>query len=108
MLGDSSDGDSDDDDDGVEQGVLFPVASAPAIDPTLVATSTLMFDSFPSSLANAMSTVFQDKFYKATGKVPHVDAVVPKKEFRWWINREMRKQRKAKERAKAAKEFHRI
>ena len=105
LLGDSTDGDSDDNDVGVNSGVPLPTTHpsegggpAPALDsvPT------------PLTIAAPLSTPTVDKFYNAAGKAPHPEAIIPKMESGWWANRKLRKQRKAKKKTKAALELQQI
>ena len=81
LLGDSSNEDSDDDDEGITHGVEMPSTSEPC--PMEVdAPSTA------STGAGPASTLAVDDFYKAAGKAPHPDAIVPKQESDWWAARE--------------------
>ena len=90
LLGDSSDGDSDDDDEGVMHGVEMP--SAPEPRPMEVDAS-----STASTGADPSSALAEDDFYNAAGKAPHLDTIVPKQELGWWATHEERKRRKAQE-----------
>ena len=95
LLADSSDGDSDDDDEGVSHGVEMP--SAPEPRPMEVdAPSTALTGAGPTSAPA------EDDFYNAVGNAPHPDSIVPKQESGWWAAREERKRRKAQEREQAA------
>ena len=76
FLGDSIDEDSDDDDVGVDQGIPLPTAckskvviADPAVGP------------HPTPSTSAVPTV--DKFYNASGKARHPNAIVPKRESGW-------------------------
>ena len=113
LLGDSTDEDSDDDNDGVNEGVPLPAAPAPelnTIDPALAPPSAPDVGSLPgtSTVAASSSIPTMDKFYNAAGKAPHPESIIPKQESDWWANCEMRKQRKAEERANSARELQRI
>ena len=105
VLGNSTDKDNDDDDVGVNQGVPLPTACESKV---VVADPTISPHLTPSTLV--VPTV--DKFYNAAEKAPHTDAIVPKRKSGWWVNREMRKKKKAEERANAALElqwaFHEV
>ena len=71
LLGDSSDGDSDNDDKGVSHGVEMPSALEPR---------PMEVDA-PSAASTGISPVsasVEDDFYNAAGKAPHPDAIVPK------------------------------
>ena len=88
LLGDSSDGDIDDDDEGVSHGVEMPSASEPRpmeVDAPAAA----------STEAGPVSAPAKDDFYNVAGKAPHPDAIVQKQESGWWATREERKWRKA-------------
>ena len=88
FLGDLSDGDNDDDNEGVTHGVEIPSASEPCpmeVDAPFVA-------SIGASLVSAPA---EDDFYNAAGKAPHPDSIVPKQESGWWAACEERKRRKA-------------
>ena len=105
LLGDSTDGDSDDNDVGMNSGVALPVTHpspggglAPALDCVPTASTD----------AAGVSTPAIDEFYNAAGKAPHLDTIIPKTESGWWAKRELRKQKKAEEKAKAALEFQQI
>ena len=105
MLGDSTDGDSDDDDVGVNSGVTLP-----ATHPLAGGGLAPALDSIPTTSTKAapLSTPAVDEFYNAAGKALHPEAIIPKTESGWWANRNLRKQRKAKEKAKAALELQHI
>ena len=91
LLGDSSDGNNDDDDEGVSHGVEMPFASEPR--PMEVDASSVA-----STGTSPVSAPAEDNFYNAAGKAPHPDAIVPKQESGWWAAGEERKQKKAQER----------
>ena len=95
MLGDSSDGDSDDDDEGISHGVEMP--STPEPRPMEVDALAIA-----STRAGPVFAPAEDDFYNAAGKAPHPDAIVPKQESGWWAARKERKRRKAQEREQAA------
>ena len=105
LLGDSTDGDSDDNDVGVNSGVALP-----ATHPSPGGGLTPALDCVPiaSTDAAGVSTPAVDEFYNAAGKAPHPDAIIPKTESGWWAKRELRKQKKAEEKAKAALELQQI
>ena len=113
LLGDSTDKDSDDDNDNVNEGVPLPAALEPKldiVDSALDPPSTPVVGFLPpaSIVVASSSTPRVDEFYNAVGKAPHPKAIIPKQESGWWANREMRKRRKAKERANRARELQRI
>ena len=113
LLGDSTDEDSDDDNVGVNKGVPLPAAPVPelnAVDPALAPPTASDVGSLPlaSTVAASSSIPAMDEFYNAAGKAPHLESIVPKQESGWWANREMRKRRKAEERANTARELQRI
>ena len=113
LLGESTDADSDDNDDSVNEGVPLPAAPAPElniVDPALAPRSAPVVDSLPptSTVAAPSSIPAVDEFYNAAGKALHPESIIPKQESGWWANREMRKQRKAEERANSAQELQRI
>ena len=95
LLGDSSDGDSDDDDKGVSHGVEMP--SAPEPRPMEVDAP-----SAASTVASPVSAPAEDEFYNVAGKAPHPHAIIPKQESGWWAAREEWKRRKAQEQEQAA------
>ena len=102
LLGDSTDGNSDDNDVGVNSGVALPATHpsaggglAPALDCVPTASTDVA----------CLSTPAANEFYNATGKALHPDAIIPKTESGWWEKRELRKQKKAEEKAKAALEL---
>ena len=105
LLGDSIDGDNDDDDVGVNSSVPMP-----ATHPSAGGGPTPALDFVPTASTDAapLSTPAVDEFYNAVGKAPHPDAIISKTESGWWPNRELRKQRKAEEKAKAALELQQI
>ena len=105
LLGDSTDGDSNDDDIGINSGVPLP-----ATHPSAGGGPALALDSIPIASTDAapLSTPAVDKFYNAAGKEPHPEAIILKTESGWWANRELQKQRKAEEKAKAALELQQI
>ena len=101
LLGDSSDGDNDDDDEGVSHGVEMP--SAPEPRPMEVdAPSAALTGAGPTSAPA------EDDFYNVVGKAPHLDAIVPKQESGWWAAREERKRKKAQEQEQAALQLRQI
>ena len=113
LLGDSTDKESDDDNDGVNKGVPLPAAPAPelnVVDPTLAPPTAFDVGSLPpaSTVAASSSIPAIDEFYNATGKAPHPESIIPKHKSGWWANREMQKQRKAEERVNSARELQRI
>ena len=73
LLGDLSDEDSDNNDEGVTHGVEMPSALEPC--PMEVDAS-----SAPSTEAGPASAPAVDDFYNAVGKAPHPDTIVPKQE----------------------------
>ena len=107
-------GDSTDDDDvGVNKGVSLPAPPASelnVVDPALAPPAAFDVGSLPpaSTVAASSSIPAMDEFYNAAGKAPHPKSIVPKQEFGWWANREMRKRKKAEERANTARELQRI
>ena len=110
LLGDSTNEDSDDNDDGVNEGVPLPVAPAPelnAVDSALAPPTASNVGSLPpaSTIAASSSIPTMDEFYNATRKAPHPESIIPKQESGWRANREMRKRRKAEERANSAWEL---
>ena len=95
MLGDSSDEDSDNDDEGVTHGVEMPsapVRRAMEVD----APSTASTGAGPASAPTV------DNFYNAVGKASHPNAIVPKQKSGWWAVCEEQKWRKAQEQELAA------
>ena len=113
LLRESSDGDSDEDEGGVDQGVTLPTVEDlqwPLPESILVAHPPDDDHSRPVA-ANAGADVrapVEDEFYNAAGKAPHPNAVIPKVELEWWKNRKMRKKRKAEERSKAELELQKM
>ena len=113
LLGESTNGDSDEDEGGVDQGVTLPAAEdlqRPLPESVLVARPPANDQSRPIA-ANAGADVrapVEDEFYNAVGKAPHPNAVIPKVESGWWKNRKMLKKRKAEERAKAKLELQKM
>ena len=105
LLGDSSDGDSDEDDVGINSGVALP-----ATHPSAGGGPAPSLDCVPTASTDAarLSTPAANEFYNAVGKAPHPDAIIPKTESGWWAKRELRKQKKAEEKAKAALELQQI
>ena len=101
LLGDSSDGDIDDDDEGVSHGVEMP--SAP--EPRPMEVDAL---SAASTGAGPVSTPAEDDFYYAAGKAPHPDAIFPKQESGWWAARKEQKRKKAQEREQAALQLRQV
>ena len=101
LLGDSSDGDSDDDDEGVSYGI--EMLSAPEPRPIEVDATTVA-----STGADPVSAPAEDNFYNDVGKAPHPDAIVPKEESGWWATREEQKRRKAQEREQAALQLRQV
>ena len=113
LLGDSTDEDSNDDDNGVNEGVPLPAAPIPEldiVDLALAPSSALVVGSLPpaSTITASSSIPAVNKSYNAIGKAPHPESIIPKQEFGWWANREMQKRRKAEERANSARELQRI
>ena len=105
LLGDSTDGDSDDNNVGVNSGVALRAthpSPSGGLAPALDCVSTASTD------AAGVSTPAVDEFYNAARKAPHPDAIIPKTESGWWAKRELRKQKKAEEKAKAALELQQI
>ena len=111
LLGESTDGDSDEDERGVDQGVTLPVAKdLQRPESVLVARPPADDQSHPIA-ANDGADVrapVEDEFYNAAGKAPYPNSVIPKVESGWWKNRKMRKKRKAEERAKAELELQKM
>ena len=88
MLGDSTNGDTDDDDEGVDQGVPLSSASQHhclAPKPTEDPYMTPIADVAPSlsTAAVSLSIPIVDEFYNVAGKAPHLEAIVSKKELGW-------------------------
>ena len=113
LLGDSTDEDSDGDDVGVDKGVQLPATPVPGlniVDSALASPTTFVVGSLPpaSTVAASSSIPTMDEFYNATGKAPHPESILPKQESGWWASREMRKRKKAEERANTARELQRI
>ena len=113
LLGDFTDEDSDDDDVGVNKGVSLPTSPASelnVVDPALAPPAAFDVGSLPpaSTIAASSSIPAMDEFYNAARKAPHPKSIVPKQESGWWANREMRKRKKAEERANTARELQRI
>ena len=113
LLGDSTDGDSDDDDVGINNSVSLPAAAEPLLpvaDPSTGARPALALDFVPTASIDAapLSTPAVNKFYNVAEKAPHPEAIIPKTESGWWANRELWKQRKVEEKAKAALELQQI
>ena len=90
LLRDSSDGDSDDDDEGVSHGVEMPSAPDPCPMEVDAPSAT-------STGASPVSVPTEDDFDNVAGKAPHPDAIVPKQESGWWAAREEWKQKKTQE-----------
>ena len=113
LLGESTNGDSDEDDGGVDQGITLPAAidlQRPLPKSIIVARPPADDHSRPTA-ANVGADVralIEDEFYNAAGKAPHPDVVIPKVESGWWKNHEMRNKRKAEERAKADLELQKM
>ena len=95
MLGDLSDRDSDDDDEGVTHGVEMPSALEPR-------PMEVDAPSAASTGADPAATLVEDDFYYIAEKAPHPGTIVPKQKSGWWAAREERKRRKAQERELAA------
>ena len=76
LLGDSLNGDNDDDDEGVSHRVEMP--SAPEPRPMEVDAPSAALTGAGLMLAPA-----EDDFYNASGKALHPDAIVPKQESGW-------------------------
>ena len=95
----------------MDQGVTLPAAEdLQRPESVLVARPPADDQSHPIA-ANARADVrapVEDEFYSAVGKAPHPDSVIPKVESGWWKNREMRKKRKAEERAKVELELQKM
>ena len=111
LLGESTDGDSNQDERGVDQGVTLPVAEDLQRPESVLVARPLADDQSRPIATNAGADVralVEDEFYNAVGKAPHPDSVIPKVELGWWKNREMRKKRKAEERAKAELELQKM
>ena len=113
LLGDSTNEDSDDNDVGVNKGVSLPAPLASelnVVDPALAPPAAFDVGSLPptSTVVASSSIPAMDEFYNAAGKAPHPESIVPKQESGWWANREMRKRKKAEERANTARELQRI
>ena len=101
LLGNSSDGDSDNDDEGVTHMVEMP--SAPEPRPVQVDA--------PFAASTGAGLVFAPAdydFYNAAEKAPHPNSIVPKQESGWWTACEERKQRKAHERELAALQLREV
>ena len=77
------------------------------VDPVLAPPTASVVGSLPpaSTVAASSSIPAMDEFYNAAGKAPHPESIVPKQESGWWANREMRKRKKAEERANTAREL---
>ena len=105
LLGDSTDGNSDDNNVGMNNGVALP-----ATHPSAGGGPAPALDCVPTASTDAacLSTPAADEFYNAAGKAPHPNAIIPKTESGWWAKRELRKQKKAKEKAKVALELQQI
>ena len=88
LLGDSSDGNSDNDDEGVTHGVEMPFAPEPRPMEVDAPSTTL-------TGAGPVSAPAEDNFYNATKKALHPNSIVLKQESGWWAIREERKRRKA-------------
>ena len=113
LLGDSTNEDNDGNDVGVNEGVPLPAAPAlklNVVDPAMAPPTASDVGSLPpaSTVVASLSIPAMDKFYNAAGKAPHPESIIPKQESGWWANREMRKPRKAEERANSARELQRI
>ena len=113
LLGDSTDGDSDDYNVGVNSDVPLPAAAKPLLlvaDPSVGGglVPVLYFVPTTSTDAAPSSTPIVDEFYNVVGKAPHPEAIISKTESGWWANCELRKQRKAEEKAKATLELQQI
>ena len=113
LLGESTDGDSNEDDEGVDQGVAFLAAidpQQPLPQPTLDAQLALDVHSRPAILIAAASTpaLVVDEFYNATRKALHPNTIIPKVELGWWKNHKMRKKKKAEEREKVELELQKM
>ena len=101
LLGDSSDGDSDDDDKRITHGVEMPSSPEPRpmeVDAPFVASTGV----------GPVSAPTVDDFYNAARKAPHPDTIVPKQESGWWAACEERKRRKAQERELAALQLREV
>ena len=88
LLCDSMDGDSNDDDVGVDEGISLPTAAEPQlsmVDPSTAARPAPALDFVPIASTDAApsSTPAVDEFYNAVGKAPHPKAIIPKKESGW-------------------------
>ena len=111
LLGESIDGDSDQDERGVDQGVTMPAVEDLQRPKSVLVARPPADDQSRPIAANAgadVRTPVEDEFYNAAGKAPQPDSIIPKVESGWWKNREMRKKRKAEERAKAKLELQKM
>ena len=91
MLEDSIDGDTNDNDEGLNHKVPLLVAPKPPmriVDSTLDALLFPLLDVAPASSIDTspLSTLEMDKFYNATKKAPHLEAIILK-DLGWWMNR---------------------
>ena len=89
LLGDSSNEDSDNDDEGVTHGVEMPLPGAHPIE--------VDAPSAASTRVGPASAPTVDNFYNAAGKAPHPDVIVTKQESGWWAVCKERKWKKAQE-----------
>ena len=113
LLGESTNGDSNEDEGGVDQGVTLPAAEdlqRPLPESVLVARLPAddQFRPIAVNVGADVRALVEDEFYNAVGKAPHPDAVIPKVESGWWKNRKMHKKRKAEERAKVELELQKM
>ena len=85
LFRDSSDDDNDNDDGGVDQGVLLPTTCEFKL---VIADSVINphFAPSTSTVPSPSSILVVDKFYNVVGKALHLDAIIPKKELDWWVN----------------------
>ena len=90
LLGESTNGDSIENDKGVNQGVAFPTTTnpqQPLPQPTLDARPA---PDAPSLTAAAfVSALVVEEFYNASEKALHPDTIIPKVESGWWKNHKM-------------------
>ena len=84
MLGDSTNGYTNDNNEGIDQRVPLPMVlepHMPTINPTLDVPCAFVLDVSPTSSIDvvSLSTPTLDEFYKIAKKVPHFEAIILKK-----------------------------
>ena len=103
LLRDSSNRDLDDNNKGLDQGVVMPIVAEShfsLVNGIVNAAPTLVLDSFLISLMEGAQTsnFFVHEFHNPSEKALPLGIIIPKRESSWWANPEMQKQKKVEER----------